>query len=193
MATQSSTPQPPDQTLPQILAALQSIAAAVNRGTDVIVDAADERPASQEQSTAIVDYLVLRELVGRQADEVRRTVGATRFSDQVVEFDGEIPANAVTVAVFTRRSVAPDEVADIEDVGPILDRRQEAAKDPRQRRRPGVRVRPRERHRRPADRPARAARRRGPRRGARPAPGSRDLTPAPPTRRGIPCSATWPD
>jgi hypothetical protein len=40
----------------------------------------------------------------------------------VVEFDGEIPAHAVTVAVFTRRSVAPDEVADIVDVGPILDR-----------------------------------------------------------------------
>jgi hypothetical protein len=122
MATQSSTPQPPEQTLPQILAALQSIAAAVNRGTDLIVDAADERPASQEQSTAIVDYLVLRELVGRQADEVRRTVGATRFSGKLVQFDGEIPANAVTVAVFTRRRVAPDEVADIEDDGPTLDR-----------------------------------------------------------------------
>jgi hypothetical protein len=122
MANQSSTPQPPDQTLPQILAALQSIAAAVNRGTDVIVDAADERPASQEQSTAIVDYLVLRELVGRQADEVRRTVGAIRFSGQVVEFDGEIPANAVTVAVFTRRSVVPDEVPDIVDVGSIPER-----------------------------------------------------------------------
>jgi hypothetical protein len=122
MATQSSTPQPPDQTLPQILAALQSIAAAVNRGTDVIVDAADERPASQEQSTAIVDYLVLRELVGRQADEVRRTVGATRFSGKVVEFDGEIPAHAVTVAVFTRRSVVPDEVPDIVDLGSIPER-----------------------------------------------------------------------
>jgi hypothetical protein len=118
MATRSSTPQPPDETLPQILAALQSIAAAVNRGTDVIVDAADERPASQEQSTAIVDYLVLRELVGRQADEVRRTVGATRSSGKVV-FDGAIPDNAVKVAVFTRRSVVPDEVPDIEDVESI--------------------------------------------------------------------------
>jgi hypothetical protein len=121
MATQSSTPPPPEETLAQILAALQSIAAAVNRGTDVIVDRADERPASQEQSTAIVDYLVLRELVGRQADEVRRTVGATR-SGQVVEFDGDPPANAVKVAVFTRRSATPDEVPDIVDLASLPDK-----------------------------------------------------------------------
>lgn len=122
MPTTSSTPPPYDQTLAQILAALQSIAAAVNRGTDVIVDNADERQASQEQSTAIVDYLVLRELVGRQADGNRRTVGATRFTGKTVVFDGPIPANAAKVAVFTRRGVAPDEVADITvDDGSVVD------------------------------------------------------------------------
>lgn len=119
MPDESNTPPPPpDQTLPEILKALQSIAAAVTRGTDLIVDAADERPASQEQSTTIVDYLVLRELVGRQSDEVRRTVAATRFAEQVA-FDGAIPADAVKVAVFTRRSIAPDEVADIVDLSSV--------------------------------------------------------------------------
>ncbi len=112
-------PQSSDQTLSQILEALRSIAAAVNRSTDVIVDAADERPASQDQSSAIVDYLVLRELVGRQFDEVQRTVGATRFADQVVVFDGKIPATATSVAVYTRRSVAPVEVAEITDVSGV--------------------------------------------------------------------------
>lgn len=112
MATQSSTPTPPtppDSTLPQILAALQSIAAAVERGTNVLVDPADTRTPNQEQSTTIVDYLVLRELVGRQADGTRRTVAATRFSGVVV-FDGPVPDSASKVAVFTRRSAAPDEV-----------------------------------------------------------------------------------
>jgi len=115
MATQTNTPNPSDQTLPQILAALQSIAAAVNRGSDVLVNPADDRPPSQEQSTTILDYLVLRELVGRQADQTRRTVAATRYPGQLVVFDGEIPETATKVAVFTRRSVAPDEVADISD------------------------------------------------------------------------------
>ncbi|MFC7531766.1 hypothetical protein [Actinoplanes sp. GCM10030250] len=122
MATTNTNPPPYDQTLAQILTALESIAAAVNRGSELIVDNADERQASQDQSTAIVDYLVLRELVGRQADGNRRTVGATRFTDKVVVFDGQIPATAAKVAVFTRRSVAPDEVAEIAfDDGPIVD------------------------------------------------------------------------
>jgi hypothetical protein len=129
MADQSTTPPPPpDQTLPQILAALQSIAAAVTRGTELIVDAADERPASQEQSTAIVDYLVLRELVGRQFDELRRTVAATRGAGQQVEFDGAIPAEAVKVAVFTRRTTAPDEVADIVDLSSVDLRKRQGAR-----------------------------------------------------------------
>jgi hypothetical protein len=106
MPTESSTP---DRTLSEILAALQSIAAAVNRGTDVLVDPADTRQPNQEQSTTILDYLVLRELVGRQADGTRRTVAATRFRGVVV-FDGPIPGDAAKVAVFTRRSIAPDEV-----------------------------------------------------------------------------------
>ncbi len=117
--TRSTTPEPSDQTLPQILAALQAIADAVNRGTEVLVDPSDDRAASQEQSTTIVDYLVLRELVGRQFDGLRRTVGATRFSGQRVEFDGDIPATATKVAVFTRRSVAPDEVAQIVDLSSV--------------------------------------------------------------------------
>jgi len=124
MATQSSKSPPPpsDPTLPQILAALQAIADAVDRGTDVLVDPADERAPTQEQSTTIVDYLVLRELVGRQADERRRTVGATRFTPQTVIFDGEIPADAAQVAVFTRRSAAPDDLVDILfDDGPVVD------------------------------------------------------------------------
>jgi hypothetical protein len=124
MATTQSTtpPPPPDPTLTQILEALQSIAAAVSRGTDAIADSTEERSASQEQSTAIVDYLVLRELVGRQADGLRRTVGATRFTDQTVIFDGQIPTAAVKVAVFTRRSIAPDEVVEIGvNDGPILE------------------------------------------------------------------------
>jgi hypothetical protein len=112
-------PQSSDQTLSQILEALRSIAAAVNRGTNVIVDAAGEGPASQDQSSTIVDYLVLRELVGRQFDEVQRTVGATRFTDQVVAFDGKIPATATRVAVYTRRSAAPAEVAEITDVSGV--------------------------------------------------------------------------
>jgi hypothetical protein len=122
--TSSNTPPTPpqDPTLAQILEALKSIAAAVNRGTDAIADSTEERSASQEQSTAIMDYLVLRELVGRQADGIRRTVGATRFTDKTVIFNGEIPAAAAKVAVFTRRSAAPDEVADIlVDEGPIVD------------------------------------------------------------------------
>ena len=41
MATRSSTPSSDDKTLPQILAALQSIADAVNRGSELIVDNAD--------------------------------------------------------------------------------------------------------------------------------------------------------
>lgn len=115
MPTHSSTPP-----LKEILAALQSIATAVNRGTDVIVDNADERQPSQEQSTTIVDYLVLRELVGRQFDQIRRTVGATRFSGQVVVFDGAIPAAATKVAVFTRRSIAPDDLVDIVEDDPVI-------------------------------------------------------------------------
>ena len=126
MATQSTTPQPTRQTLPQILAALQSIAAAVNRGTDVIVAAADERPASQEQSTAIVDYLVLRELMGRQADEVRRTaVRPVRGPGGGVRRGG--PGQRRTVAVFTRRRVAPARWP-TSRVGPIAGAAQEAAR-----------------------------------------------------------------
>jgi len=121
MADQNTHP-PVDQTLPQILAALQSIAAAVNRGTDVLVNPADDRTPSREQSTTIIDYLVLRELVGRQADEKRRTVAATRFSDGLVVFDGDIPETASTVAVFTRRAAAPDEVAGITDDSVVVDR-----------------------------------------------------------------------
>jgi hypothetical protein len=127
MPTQSSTPKPPDPTnppdptLPQILAALQSIAAAVNRGTDVLVDPADTRTPNQEQSTTILDYLVLRELAGRQADGTRRTVAATRFVGQLVAFDGPIPDEATKVAVFTRRSIAPDETPDITDDTAVVD------------------------------------------------------------------------
>lgn len=124
----STSSDPPDQTMPQILEALQAIAAAVTRGTDVLVDPADTRTPSQEQSTAIVDYLVLRELVGRQADGIRRTVAATRFSDGTVVFDGDIPATATKVAVFTRRSIAPDEVAEITTDGGV---EVERAKRPR--------------------------------------------------------------
>jgi hypothetical protein len=120
MATQSNPPNPTDQTLPQILAALQAIAAAVDRGSDVLVNPSDDRPPSQEQSTTILDYLVLRELVGRQADQTRRTVAATRFVGGLVVFDGEIPQTATKVAVFTRRSIAPDEVADISDIGSLV-------------------------------------------------------------------------
>jgi hypothetical protein len=118
----SSKPDPQEQTLAQILAALQSIAAAVNRGTDVLVNPADERPQSQEQSTTILDYLVLRELVGRQADQTRRTVAATRFPDGFVLFDNPIPTTVTKVAVFTRRSVAPDEVPEITDESVVADR-----------------------------------------------------------------------
>jgi hypothetical protein len=118
-------PDPVDQTLPQILAALRSIAAAVNHGTEVLVNPADDRTPSQEQSTTIVDYLVLRELVGRQADEKRRTVAATRFPDGLVVFDGDIPETARTVAVFTRRVAAPDEVTGITDDSVIVDRLRE--------------------------------------------------------------------
>ena len=121
MTDQSSTQNPPDQTLTQILAALQSIAAAVNRGTDVLVDPADTRTPNQQQSTTILDYLVLRELVGRQADGTRRTVAATRFSGGLVAFDGPIPDTATRVAVFTRRSVAPDETAVITDDSVVFD------------------------------------------------------------------------
>jgi hypothetical protein len=120
MATQRSTPSSDDKTLPQILAALQSIADAVNRGSELIVDNADERSPSQEQSTTIVDYLVLRELVGRQFDEVRRTVDAIRLPGQVVIFDGPVPAAATKVAVFTRRSVAPDDRVDIVVDDPVI-------------------------------------------------------------------------
>lgn len=121
MTDQSSTQNPPDQTLTQILAALQSIAAAVNRGTDVLVDPADTRTPNQEQSTTILDYLVLRELVGRQADGTRHTVAATRFSGGLVAFDGPIPDTATRVAVFTRRSVAPDETPLISDDSVVID------------------------------------------------------------------------
>lgn len=124
MAT-TETNSNPDQTLPQILAALQAIAAAVNRGTDVLVNPSDDRAASQEQSTTIVDYLVLRELVGRQFDGVRRTVGATRFSGQEVVFDGNFPGTAAKVAVFTRRSAAPDEVPEIVDLSAVTERRKQ--------------------------------------------------------------------
>ncbi|SHN13407.1 hypothetical protein [Cryptosporangium aurantiacum] len=118
----STTTPPTDPTLAQILEALQSIAEAVNRGTDAVAGGTDAGQASQEQSTAIVDYLVLRELVGRQADEIRRTVAATRFAGGTVVFEGGIPATAVKVAVFTRRSAAPDEVADITiDDGSVVD------------------------------------------------------------------------
>ena len=116
MAPQNSTPPLDAKTLPQILVALQSIADAVNRGTELIVDSADERSPSKEQSTTIVDYLVLRELVGRQFDDVRRTVDATRFAGQFVLFDGPVPTAASTVAVFTRRSVAPEDLVKIVDV-----------------------------------------------------------------------------
>jgi hypothetical protein len=71
---------------------------------------------------------VLRELVGRQFDGVRRTVGATRFSGQQVEFDGDIPATATKVAVFTRRSVAPDEVVQIVDLSTVDARKRRRAR-----------------------------------------------------------------
>ena len=122
MPTESSTPNPPDPTLPQILEALRSIAAALKGGTDVLVDPAGRRVPSQEQSTTILDYLVLRELAGRQADGTRRTVAATRFRRGMVVFDGPIPDDATKVAVFTRRSVAPDEIPVIvADDGDMVD------------------------------------------------------------------------
>ena len=49
--------------------------------------------------------------------------GWSVLCNKVVVFDGTIPANAVRVAVFTRRSIAPDDLVDIVvDDGPILDR-----------------------------------------------------------------------
>lgn len=114
MATeQDSAPK----TLQEILVALQSIAVAVHRGSDLLVSSTDDRRPTQEQSTTILDYLVLRELTGRQADQIRRTVGATRYSGQLIVFDGAIPETATRVAVFTRRGPAPDEVVEITDLG----------------------------------------------------------------------------
>ena len=121
MATQSNTPNPPDHTLKQILAALQAIATAVDRGSDVLVNPSDDRPPSQEQSTTILDYLVLRELVGRQADQTRRTVAATRLTSAGWSSStARSPQTATKGAVFTRRSIAPDEVADISDIGSLV-------------------------------------------------------------------------
>jgi hypothetical protein len=102
-----------DPRFDDILDALQSIAASVQRGSDRL-GLGDTREPSGPQAAAVLDYLVLRELVGRQADETRRTLDAIRFPGQVVAFASDVPDDATAVAVYTRRSAEPDEVVELD-------------------------------------------------------------------------------
>jgi hypothetical protein len=101
-----------DDQLQQILSKLTAIAEALAAGTPP-----SRTPASLEQAQTIVDYLVLREVVGRPADETSRVVSAIRRTGGVIAFPGTPPIEDDTqVAVFTERGT-PAEVRPIEATG----------------------------------------------------------------------------
>ena len=101
-----------DDQLQQILSKLTTIAEALATGTPP-----PRTPASPEQAQTIVDYLVLREVVGRPADETSRVISAIRRTGGVIAFPDTPPIGDDTqVAVFTERGT-PAEVRPVEPKG----------------------------------------------------------------------------
>jgi hypothetical protein len=101
-----------DDRLEEILSRLTDIAQALVTSTPP-----PRTPVTQEQSATIVDYLVLREVVGRRADETSRVVGARRHADQVIEIDpSPLLCDDGRIAVFTRRGT-PAEVVQLDPGG----------------------------------------------------------------------------
>jgi hypothetical protein len=101
-----------DDQLQQILSKLTTIAEALAAGTPP-----PRTPASPEQAQTIVDYLVLREVVGRPADEISRVISAIRRTGGVIAFPDTPPIGDDTqVAVFTERGT-PAEVRPVEPKG----------------------------------------------------------------------------
>jgi hypothetical protein len=71
-------------------------------------------PPTPQQSATIVDYLVLREVVGRRADELSRVVSAERRVRGRIDFPDAPPIeDGVRVAVFTERG-NPAEVVTVD-------------------------------------------------------------------------------
>jgi hypothetical protein len=103
-----------DEQLDQILSRLTDIAEALTSGSTV----PPRTPASLEQTQTIVDYLVLREVVGRQADETSRVVSAVRRTGGKIAFPDVPPITDDTqVAVFTARGT-PAEIRPLDPTGP---------------------------------------------------------------------------
>jgi len=101
-----------DDQLHQILSKLTAIAEALATGTPP-----PRTPPSLEQAQTIVDYLVLREVVGRRADETSRVVSAIRRTGGVIAFSDTPPIEDDTqVAVFTERGT-PAEVRPLDPKG----------------------------------------------------------------------------
>jgi hypothetical protein len=77
-------------------------------------------PATPEQSATIVDYLVLRQLVGRIADGTSRVLAAERRTGGVLVFEAGPPFETGTrVAVFTGRG----NPAEVVTLGTVVDLR----------------------------------------------------------------------
>jgi hypothetical protein len=101
-----------DDQLQEILSRLTTIAYALATDTPP-----PRTPATPEQSTTILDYLVLREVAGRRADETSRVVSAVRRVGGVIAFpDTDQLDDATRVAVFTKRGT-PAEIPTLEDSG----------------------------------------------------------------------------
>ncbi len=101
-----------DDQLQQILSRLTTIAEALAVGTPP-----PRTPASLEQAQTIVDYLVLREVVGRPADETSRVVSAVRRTGGVIAFPDAPPIEDDTqLAIFTERGT-PAEVRPLDPNG----------------------------------------------------------------------------
>ena len=94
-----------DEQLRGILERLTSIAEGLTHPT-----APQRRQPTPEQSATILDYLVLREVVGRAADEKSRVVTAERRPSRTIAFpDSPWIDDDTRVAVFTARGL-PAEV-----------------------------------------------------------------------------------
>lgn len=101
-----------DDQLQQILSRLTAIAETLAGGAPP-----PRTSASLEQAQTIVDYLVLREVVGRPADETSRVVSAIRRTGGVIAFPHTPPIEDDTqVAVFTERGT-PAEVRPVDAKG----------------------------------------------------------------------------
>jgi hypothetical protein len=88
---------------PDFLAALQTIADAIRTGTAVLTN--DTAIPTANQARSILDYLVMRQLLGR-SDGVNRLVAASREGNKI-RFPS-VPAEVALVAVHTDDGKAPE-------------------------------------------------------------------------------------